>query len=95
MDFTAFLVLPFSAIIGFATLIGTALAGRAQPRLIWPCLCSTLAAALLLLRFPEPSTLGLWLFSLLAMAFSAAIGTVIGAALARFVIAGVRRRKHG
>jgi hypothetical protein len=95
MDFTAFLVLPFSAVIGFATLIGAALAGRAQPRLIWPCLFSTLVAALLLLGFPTPAALGLWLLSLLAMAFSAAIGTVIGAAVARGAIAilGVRKRR--
>jgi hypothetical protein len=94
VDVLAFLILPFSAIVAFATLIGAAIAGRPAPRLIWPCAFSTLGGSLPILRVPEPAALGMWVFALFALAFSAAIGTVVGAAVARLVIAAVRRRKH-
>ena len=83
VDFSAFLVLPASAVIAFATLVGVAIAGRAAPRLVWPWAFSTLVAALVLLRAPESSALALWLFALFNLAFSAALGTVIGGLAAK------------
>ena len=95
MDVSAILVLPFSAIVAFVTLIVAAMVGRPVPRLIWPCAFSVVAATLLLLRFPEPATLVMWLFALFALAFSAAIGTVIGGVAARRIAAAIRARRHG
>lgn len=86
MDVSAILILPFSAIVAFATLIWVAKAERPTPRLIWPCAISTLAAALLFLRPPEPSEMGLWFFALFALAVPAAIGTILGGVTARAII---------
>ena len=77
MDVSAILILPFSAIVAFATLIWAAKAERPAPRLIWPCAVSTL---------PEPSEVGLWLFALCALAVPAAIGTIIGGVTARAML---------
>lgn len=90
MDFSAFLILPFSAIVAFATVIGAAIAKRPTPRMIWPFAFSTLAAAMLFLRSPELSTLGFWIWILFSMAFSAAIGTVIGGVMAKTLMRAIR-----
>ena len=95
MDFSAILILPFSAIVAFATLAGAAIAKRSAPRLIWPFAFSTLAAAPVFLRFPEPSALGLWIFALFQIAFSAAIGTALGGMAARVMIAAISSRRRG
>jgi hypothetical protein len=58
VDFSAILILPFSALVAFATLILAAIAKHPPPRLIWPCAFSTLAAGIMLLRLPELSALG-------------------------------------
>ena len=92
MDFSTILILPFSAIVTFATLIGAAVAKRPTPRLIWPCLFSTLVGAVVFLRLPDLSVLGLRIFAVFAMAFSAAIGSVLGGAVARRMIAARRAR---
>jgi len=86
VDFSAILILPFSAIVAFAILLGAAMLDRPAPRLIWPCVFSTVVAALLFLRFPDVSALGIWLFALFGLAFSAAIGTVIGGLTARTIV---------
>jgi hypothetical protein len=90
VDFSAILLLPVSALIGFATVIAAAIIDRPAPRLIWPCAFSTIAAALVLLRFSEASEWGLWVFTLFGLAFSAAVGTVIGAAIARLLLSAIR-----
>ena len=90
MDFSAFLILPFSVIVAFAAVIGAAIAKRPAPRLIWPFAFSTLAAALLFLRSPEFSTLGFWIWILFSMAFSAAIGTVLGGVTAKALMKAIR-----
>jgi len=95
VDFSAILILPFSAIVAFATLIGAAIVRRSAPRLIWPCAFSTLAAALMILRLPAPSALVMWLFALFALAVSAAIGTVVGGVTARAILAAIRARSRG
>ena len=95
MDVSAILILPLSAIVAFATLVGAALAGRPAPRLLWPCAVSTLAAALVFLRPPEPAALAFWLFALVQLAFSAAIGTVLGGVAARVLIGAVRAHRRG
>ena len=86
MDFSAILILPFSAIVAFAIVLGAAIRKRRAPRLIWPCLFSTVAAALVYLRLPDVSALGLWVFTMFHLAFAAAIGTVIGGMVARTII---------
>ena len=95
VDFSVILILPFSAIVAFGALIGAAIARRPGPRLIWPCIFSALAGALVFLRVPEASTLGLWAFAFFGLAVSAAIGTVIGGMLARAMIAAISARRRG
>jgi hypothetical protein len=90
VDFSAFLILPFSAIVAFVTVTGAAMAKRPAPRLIWPWAFSTLAAALVFLRLPGLSDLGFWLWILLSMAFSAAIGTVIGGVTGKALMRAIR-----
>ena len=86
MDVSAILILPFSAMVAFATLVWAAATKRTAPRLIWPCVMSTLAAALLFLRPPARSEIGMWMFALFALAVPAAVGTVIGGATARAIL---------
>jgi hypothetical protein len=94
VDVSAFLFLPFSGLVAAATVIAASLAGRRSPRLIWPCALSTALGALVFLRVPQASWLGLWIMILLSMAFSAAIGTVIGAAMAKLAITITRALKR-
>lgn len=91
MDVSAFLILPCSGLVAFVTLLWCAINSRSAPRLIWPCAFSIVLAALIFLRMPQASELSLWVFALLAIALSAAFGTVIGAAVARLAIATFRR----
>ena len=93
MDVSGILVLPFSAIVAFATLVGAHLVNRPAPRLIWPCVLSTVVVALVFLKPPHSSEMGAWIFAFLALAFAAAIGTVLGGAVARTVIRAISRRR--
>lgn len=86
MDFSAILILPVSAIVAFAVVISAAIINRPAPLLIWPCAFSVMVAALIFLRAPDLSTIGTWLMSMLALAFSAAMGTVIGGIAARIAV---------
>lgn len=95
MDVSSILILPFSALVAFAAQVWAGVTNRPAPRLIWPCAVSTAAAALLFLRPPGPSEMGMWAFALLALAVTAAIGTVIGAAIARLMIKVFRSQKRG
>ena len=92
MDFSGILILPFSALVAFITVAGAAVAGRERPRLIWPFAFSSLVAVLVLFSLPAAaSEVGFWLFTIsMVVLWSAAIGTVIGALLARATIAGIR-----
>jgi hypothetical protein len=91
MDFSAFLILPFSALVAFITLIGAALFGRSKPRLIWPFAISSLLAVSALFSMPRASEIEVWLFEMvMVVPWSAGIGTLIGAILARVTIATVR-----
>lgn len=85
MDFSAFLVLPVSALLSFATLVVAARGERPRPRLIWPGAFSTVAAALMFLRLPGLDMLAMWLCALFGIAFSAALGTVAGGLAARAI----------
>lgn len=85
MDFSAFLVLPVSALLSFATLVVAARGERPRPRLIWPWAFSTVAAAFIFLRLPGLDMLAMWLFALFGIAFSAALGTVAGGLAARAI----------
>lgn len=94
MDLSTILILPFSAVVAFAALVGAAIAKFPAPRLVWPWAISTLGAALVFLRVPEAPALGMWIFALFQVALSAAIGAVIGGMVARVVIAAVSRRSN-
>lgn len=87
MDFSIVLVLPFAALVGFATLIVAALMNRSRPRLIWPFAFSTISAALAFLRLPDVEALGYWLLGFSLLALWAAFGTIIGAMAAKMIMA--------
>ena len=95
MDFSIVLILPFAAIVAFATLLGAAVAKRARPRLVWPFAFSTFAVALVFLQRPEASMLGYWILAFIMLGLWAAAGTAIGAIAARMILAAanfLRRR---
>ena len=90
--FAGFLILPFSALVAFIALVGAAVARRNRPRLIWPFAVSSVMAVLAFFSPPAGSQIGLWLVTTsIVVLWSGAIGTVIGAGIARAAIAGVRR----
>ena len=93
MDFASvILILPLSALVAFFTVVGAAIARRERPRLIWPFAFSSLAAVLAFFPLPAATEIGFWLFGISSVVlWSAAIGTVIGALLARAAVAGIRR----
>jgi hypothetical protein len=94
VDFSSILIVPFSALVALATLVGAAIAKRPEPRLIWPCAFSTFMGGLVFLRLPDVSALGLWLMALFGLAFAAAIGTIVGGASARLGKAAIRTLRH-
>jgi hypothetical protein len=92
VDFAGILILPFSALVAFITVTGAAVAGRERPRLIWPFAFSSLVAVLAYFSWPAATEIGFWLFATgTVVLWSPAIGTVIGALLARAVLAAIRR----
>jgi hypothetical protein len=92
VEFAGLLILPFSALVAFITLVGAALARRNRPRLIWPFAFSSLIAVLAFFPPPAANEIGFWLFATSMVVFwSGAIGTVIGGPLARAAIAAIRR----
>jgi hypothetical protein len=92
VDLAGFLILPFSALVAFITLVGAAVARRNRPRLIWPFAFSSLMAVLAFFPLPATTEIGVWLFTTsIVVLWSGAIGTVIGGLLARAAMAGVRR----
>lgn len=90
MDFSVVLILPFAALVALATLLVAAALKRQKPKLVWPFAVSTLAVIPIFLRFPDADTLVLWIFSVLWLAVWAAFGTIIGAVIAKLVIAATR-----
>ena len=90
MDFSIVLVLPFAALVAFATLIGAASTKRARPRLIWPFAFSTISAAPVFLRLPDLEALGYWLLGFTLLALWAVFGTIIGAKAAKMLIAATK-----
>ena len=94
VDVSSILVLPFSAMVAFATLAWAALTKRQAPRLVWPCAFSTAVVALVFLKPPHSSEMGLWTLGLLSLAFAAAIGTVLGGAVARVIVRAMFRSRR-
>lgn len=89
-----FLILPFSALVAFITLVGAEVAGRTRPRLLVPFACSSLIAVLAFFPPPAASEIGLWLFTTsVVVLWMGAIGTVIGGWFARVAIAVIRRNR--
>jgi alpha-beta hydrolase superfamily lysophospholipase len=87
MDFAGFLILPFSALVAFITLLVAAVAGRQRPRLFWPFAFSSLAAIVVLYWPPSAAEIGVWIATVsMVVLWSSAIGTIIGALLARGAI---------
>ena len=88
MDFSAFFILPFSALVAFIALVSAALLGRSKPRLIWPFAVPSSLAVPALFSMPKASEIGVWLFEIvMVVLWSAGIGTLIGAMLWRATIA--------
>ncbi len=90
MDFSVVLVLPFAAIVAFTTLLAAAFTKRPARRLAWPFVVSALAMIPIFLRLPQSGTQTVWIFSTLMLAVWAAFGTIIGAVIAKLVIAAAR-----
>lgn len=90
MDFSGILVLPFSALVAFVTVIGAVFASRSKPRLIWPFAFSSLIVVPIFLQWPGSPEAFIWLFAVFGLAFSAAVGTLLGGFAARAVICIVR-----
>jgi len=87
MDFSIVLILPFAAIVAFATLLVAVAAKRSRPRLVWPFAFSTIAVAPVFLGPPKMAELSYWILAFIMLALWAAFGTIIGATTAKMVIA--------
>lgn len=94
MDFSAILILPYSALVTIAVLVGALLCKRAKPRLIWPFLFTTVTASAVFVGPPASET-GLWVASVFGLSLWAAFGTAIGAAAVKLSKATVRAFKGG
>jgi len=90
MDFAVVLILPFAATVASAMLLAAAALKRPKPKLVWPFIVSTLAVAPAFLRLPNADTLVLWIFSVVLLAIWAALGTIVGAAIAKLAAAAAR-----
>lgn len=91
VDFSIVLVLPFSALVAFTTLIVVALMDRSKPRLIWPFAFSTISASAAFLQMPGIEALGYWLIGFGLLALWSAFGTLLGAMAAKMGIAAAKR----
>jgi len=90
MDFSVILVLPYGALLGFIFRIAAQLAKRDPLLPIWPlCLC-VLTSLPIFYRFPDTGTIGIWATLAFGLSVWAAIGVLIGTAIARFSIGIVR-----
>jgi hypothetical protein len=86
MDLSSVLILPLSAMVAFIAVVGAASFAQPRPRLIWPFAISTFAAIPFALRLPSAAEIEFWAFVLLGLAPLSAVGTVIGAQVAKIVI---------
>jgi hypothetical protein len=94
MDFSIVLVLPFAALVTFATLLAAAAAKRPRPRLVWPFAFSVIATAPVFIGPPETPVLGYWVLAFILLALWAAFGTIFGLLAAKMVIAAARFLRH-
>lgn len=90
MDFSVVLVVPFSALLAFATVLIAAIANRPRPRLIWPFAAAVLASIPVFVGPPGSSEFHFWALALFGLAIWAAIGTVTGGLTARLLLWSVR-----
>ena len=90
MDLSIVLVLPFAALVAFATFLAVAAARRASPRLVWPFAFSTIATAPVFIGLPKTPVSGDWVVSVILLALWAAFGTIIGSLAAKMVAAAAR-----
>ena len=86
MDFSVILVLPFAAVVAFAACVVSAVVSRPRPRLIWPFAASMLLTAPVFVGWPMVTFLGFWALALFGLAVWAAIGTLVGALVAKATI---------
>jgi ribose/xylose/arabinose/galactoside ABC-type transport system permease subunit len=93
MDFSLVLILPFAAIVAFATAIAAVMLARPRPQQIWPFAFSTAIAAMVFIRLPDPSEIFIWIIMLFVIAVWAAFGTVIGTYAARILDRLLRKLK--
>lgn len=91
MDFSAILVLPYAVLLCFSVRLIAALAKLRAPRLIWPFAVCVVTSLPVFYRLPgSMGELGIWMLLAFGLSIYAAIGTLIGASLARFAVGVVR-----
>jgi hypothetical protein len=90
LDFSIILVLPYGALLGFGFRIATHLAKRDPLLPIWPLALCVLTSLPIFYRFPDIETIGIWAMLAFGLSVWAAIGVMIGTAIARFSIGVVR-----
>ena len=90
VDFSAILILPYSAVVTVVVLAAALLLKLERPRLIWPCAFATITAAAVFVGLPRSSDFGLWLAGLLGLSLWAAFGAVIGMVIVKLSMATIR-----
>jgi hypothetical protein len=85
VDFSIILLLPFSAAIAFAICIFAVLRQRPRPRLVWSLALSALLASPVFVGPPFQPIIE-WFFYVVLVIVWSAIGTLIGALLAKLAI---------
>lgn len=85
MDFSSILILPVSVLVACLALVWAASTKRSRPRLIWPFAISALLGTVVFVGPPKSAPL-VWAFTLVNVAWMAALGTALGALVARGAI---------
>jgi hypothetical protein len=91
MDFSVVLVLPLAALIAFIVCVGAAIARHRRPILFWPFALTMLLSAPVFVGFPSASMVGVWSMAIFGLAVWAAIGSVLGALIAKLSLFVVRQ----
>ena len=90
LDFSIVLVLPYGALLSVGFRLAAHLAKRDPFPLIWPFALCVLTSLPIFYRFPDMDTIGIWMMLAFGLCIWAAIGVLIGTAIARFTIGVVR-----
>lgn len=82
MDFSIILLLPFGAAIAFTVCTVAALRKKSRPRLVWPLAATVLVASPIFVGPPFQPFIE-WFFYVLLVLMWSAVGTLMGAFLAK------------